>query len=55
MIAIPALGLLVVLTRPGEARSTRRQWFAGDRPQRRYVVAGFALLLLAAVVLSIST
>ena len=32
MIAIPALGLLVVLTRPGEARSTRRQWFAGDRP-----------------------
>jgi hypothetical protein len=53
-IAIPALGLIVVLVVPNESRWTRKPSFVKRQPQRRYLAAFFAFLLILAVVNAIS-
>jgi hypothetical protein len=49
-IAVPTLGLIVVLTISNDPRLTRRPPFVAREPQRRYLVAFFAFLLFLAVV-----
>jgi hypothetical protein len=53
-IAVPMLGLVVVLVIPNDPRLTRRPPFVTREPQRRYLMAFFAFLLILAVVNAIA-